>query len=46
MIKKGHNKMYLHTKVDNEGAQALFEKAGYAEPTEAGAYTRPLFSST
>ena len=32
----GHRRMYLHTKVDNEGARALFER-GYAEPAEAKA---------
>ena len=26
MVAKGHNKMFLHTKVDNDAAQALFEK--------------------
>ena len=29
--------MYTHTKVDNEAAQALFERGGYAEPAEAKA---------
>ena len=37
MVAKGYNKMYLHTKVDNDAAQALFEKGGYAEPPEAKA---------
>ena len=30
-------KMYTHTKVDNEAAQALFERGGYTEPAEAKA---------
>ena len=29
--------MYTHTKVDNEAAQALFERGGYTEPVEAKA---------
>jgi len=37
MAAKGHGRMYLHTKVDNEGARALFERGGYAEPAEAKA---------
>ena len=34
MCAKGLRKMYTHTKVDNEAAQALFERAGYVEPAE------------
>lgn len=37
MVARGHGKMYLHTKVDNEGAQALFTGAGYEEPADAKA---------
>ena len=34
MCAKGLRKMYTHTKVDNEAAQALFERAGHVEPAE------------
>ena len=34
---QGMTKMYTHTKVDNEAAQALFERGGYTEPVEAKA---------
>ena len=37
MVARGHGKMYLHTKVDNEGAQALFTGGGYEEPADAKA---------
>lgn len=37
MCAKGLRKMYTHTKVDNEAAQALFERAGYVEPAEVKA---------
>ena len=32
MREMGETVMYTHTKVDNEGAQKLFEKCGYSEP--------------
>jgi len=32
MKEMGETTMYTHTKVDNKGAQKLFEKCGYAEP--------------
>ena len=32
MREMGETTMYTHTKVDNKGAQKLFEKCGYAEP--------------
>lgn len=37
MKELGYNKMYLHTKVDNEGAQKLFGNVGYVEPSDAKA---------
>ena len=37
MVARGYSKMYLHTKVDNEGAQALFTRGGYEEPADAKA---------
>ena len=37
MAAQGHTKIYTHTKVDNEAAQAMFERGGYVEPAEAKA---------
>ena len=37
MANMGETIMYTHTKVDNEGAQILFEKCGYEEPPEVKA---------
>jgi ribosomal protein S18 acetylase RimI-like enzyme len=37
VVAKGCAAMYLHTKVDNDDALALFEKGGYAEPADAKA---------
>jgi ribosomal protein S18 acetylase RimI-like enzyme len=37
MARMGHTVVYTHTKVDNDAAQALFEKSGYEEPAEVKA---------
>ena len=37
VVAKGCGAMYLHTKVDNDGAQALFARGGYEEPADAKA---------
>ena len=38
MAARGYSKSrYLHTKVDNEGAQALFTRGGHEEPADAKA---------
>ena len=37
MARMGHSIMYTHTKVDNDAAQALFEKSGYEEPADVKA---------
>ena len=37
MARMGHSVVYTHTKVDNDAAQALFEKSGYEEPAEVKA---------
>jgi len=37
MANMGETVIYTHTKVDNEGAQILFERCGYEEPPEVKA---------
>jgi ribosomal protein S18 acetylase RimI-like enzyme len=37
MANMGETAIYTHTKVDNEGAQILFERCGYEEPPEVKA---------